>query len=120
MLAGVVLSASEGSVVAGPVGTWTWTHTATNAPGSVQVSIVATDSGAPPKSVTNTFTLVVNDANVAPAFVAGPDQVVSAEDVRAAQLVPELGHGASTDGDPEVAQDRDLRRRGQHQSRACS
>ncbi len=58
-------------------GVISWTPTEAQGPATNLFSTVATDSGNPPLSVTNTFTVVVTQVNSAPVLVAIPDQQVA-------------------------------------------
>src|SRR5262249_38764552 len=51
----------------------TWTPTEAQGPGVYNIKTVATDSGIPAISVTNTFSVTVNEGNSAPSIQAIPD-----------------------------------------------
>ena len=53
-------------------GVITWTPSESQGPGVYIITTVATDNGAPPVSATNSFTVVVNEVNLPPVFVATP------------------------------------------------
>ena len=53
-----------------PNGVITWTPAQTESPGTNTITTVVTDSGTPSLSDTNSFTVVVNEVNVAPSLPA--------------------------------------------------
>src|SRR6185369_8586786 len=54
-----------------------WTPTEAQGPGTYPVKVKVTDSGTPALSVTNTFTLTVNDVNAAPVLAVPSDQTIN-------------------------------------------
>ncbi len=57
-------------------GAVTWTPTEDQGPGTFTVLVKVTDDGVPALSVTNEFTVVVREVNVAPVLAAVPEQTV--------------------------------------------
>ena len=53
-------------------GVITWTPSEAQGPGTYMITTIVTDSGFPPKSATNSFTVTVTEVNSAPVFVATP------------------------------------------------
>jgi len=51
-------------------GLFTWIPAQSQSPGTDTVAVVVTDSGTPPLSITNSFSIVVQEVNVAPALPA--------------------------------------------------
>ena len=51
-------------------GLFTWIPAQTQSPGTDSVAVVVTDGGTPPLSITNSFSIVVQEVNVAPALPA--------------------------------------------------
>ncbi|MGD0263089.1 MAG: hypothetical protein ABSD29_25265, partial [Verrucomicrobiota bacterium] len=58
-------------------GVITWTPTSAQAPGTNTITTRVTDSGSPPLSATNSFTVVVLDVNVAPVLPVISSQTVN-------------------------------------------
>src|SRR5207342_3247466 len=61
-----------------PAGAIAWTPTEAQGPGTYPVQVKVTDSGTPALSVTNSFTLTVNEVNVAPVLTVPFDQTLRA------------------------------------------
>ena len=59
-----------------PTGILTWTPTESDGPSNSEVTIVATDSGVPPLSTTNSFRVAVTEVNQPPTLADVPDQVI--------------------------------------------
>jgi hypothetical protein len=53
-----------------------WTPTEGQSPGTYRLTTIVTDSGYPPKSVTNAFTVTVNEVNVAPILPAQANRIL--------------------------------------------
>ncbi|MEN9676973.1 MAG: hypothetical protein RIS76_2869, partial [Verrucomicrobiota bacterium] len=64
-----LLSGPSGFLVSSG-GVVTWKPTETQGPSTNVISVRVTDSGSPPKSATNTFTVVVREVNSSPVLVA--------------------------------------------------
>ncbi|MEN9675924.1 MAG: hypothetical protein RIS76_1820, partial [Verrucomicrobiota bacterium] len=64
------------NLVLSPDGIVAWTPTEAQGPSTNVVSVRVTDSGSPPKSATNTFSIVVRERNVAPAPVTVSPQSI--------------------------------------------
>src|SRR6185369_12709949 len=60
-----------------PAGAIAWTPTEAQGPGTYPVKVKVTDSGTPPLSVTNTFTLTVNEVNLAPVLTLPVNQTIN-------------------------------------------
>src|SRR2546426_1098822 len=58
-------------------GVISWTPTEAQGPGTNVVSVSVTDDGSPSLSVTDSFTVVVNEVNSAPVLTVPADQVVA-------------------------------------------
>src|SRR4029078_5045378 len=54
-----------------------WTPTEAQGPGTYPVQVKVTDSGTPALSVTNSFTLTVNEVNVAPVLTVPTSQTIT-------------------------------------------
>jgi hypothetical protein len=59
-------------------GVFTWTPVESQGPGTYPISVIVTDNGPPPLSATNTFTITVNEVNVAPVLGALSNYTVNA------------------------------------------
>ena len=59
-------------------GVFTWTPTAAQAPTTNTISVIVTDSGVPPMSATNSFSVVVYRPNTPPVLSAIPNQTIYA------------------------------------------
>jgi hypothetical protein len=57
-------------------GVITWTPTEAQGPSTNLITTIVTDSGVPPQSATNTFTLIVNEVNTAPVLPVQTNRVV--------------------------------------------
>src|SRR4029077_5446294 len=55
----------------------TWTPSEAQGPGTYTIRTVATDNGSPPKSVTNSFTVTVNEVNTAPVLPSPTNRTVN-------------------------------------------
>src|SRR6185436_8304927 len=75
-----------------PAGAIAWTPTEAQGPGAYPVQIKVTDSGTPSLSVTNSFTLTVNEVNVAPVLTVPTSQSIS-------ELVAFSANATATDAD---------------------
>ena len=69
-----------------------WTPTEAQGPGTYPVQVKVTDSGTPALSVTNSFTLTVNEVNVAPVLTVPGNQTIS-------ELVAFSANATATDAD---------------------
>jgi hypothetical protein len=58
-------------------GTITWTPAEAQGPGPFTLTTKVTDNGTPPLSVTNTFTVTVNEVNTAPSLTAQDDRTIA-------------------------------------------
>ncbi len=68
--------APDGASIDPVTGVFTWTPTEAQGPGSFPITVRVTDNGEPPLSDVLTFTVTVNEVNVAPAFGAITGQAV--------------------------------------------
>ena len=59
-------------------GVFQWQPTAAQAPGTNVITVIVTDNGTPPLSASQAFTVVVQEANLAPVLGVVPNQVVNA------------------------------------------
>ena len=75
VLSYTLLNAPEGAVIDSN-GVITWTPTEAQGPGTNVIITVVTDDGVPALSVTNSFTVVVSEINVAPELPPVPQQEV--------------------------------------------
>ena len=75
-----------------PSGAIAWTPTEAQGPGTYPVQVKVTDSGTPALSVTNSFTLTVNEVNVAPVLTVPASQTIS-------ELVAFTASATATDAD---------------------
>src|SRR5437773_1285892 len=57
-------------------GAISWTPTEAQGPSTNAVSVSVTDNGVPALSVTNTFTVIVNEVNLAPVLSVPADQTI--------------------------------------------
>src|SRR5438046_818883 len=58
-------------------GAISWTPTEAQGPSTNAVSVSVTDNGVPALSVTNTFTVIVNEVNLAPVLTVPADQTIN-------------------------------------------
>jgi hypothetical protein len=72
-----LLDGPEGARLDTETGRFIWRPTEAQGPGTNRVSMVATDTGSPPLSVTNTFTIVVAELNQAPVMTLIPPQTIA-------------------------------------------
>jgi murein DD-endopeptidase MepM/ murein hydrolase activator NlpD len=70
--------APEGAIINPVTGAFHWTPTEEQGPGVYEVTVRATDNGAPPMSDTRTFSVTVNEVNHAPALAPITDQIINA------------------------------------------
>jgi hypothetical protein len=59
-----------------PSGVIAWTPTEAHGPGTYPVQVKVTDNGAPPLSDTNSFTVTVNEVNLAPVLTVPASQSI--------------------------------------------
>ena len=76
-LAFSLVSGTNGMVVNPANGVFTWTPQQTNSPSTNTVIVNVTDNGTPPLSVTNSFTVIVREVNVAPTLPVITDQTIN-------------------------------------------
>src|SRR5262249_12557434 len=65
-----------GAAINPATGVFTWTPTEAQGPSTNTITVQVTDNGAPPLSDTETFTVIVNEVNVAPVLSAVPNQTI--------------------------------------------
>ena len=70
-----LLVAPAGAVINGE-GVISWTPTESQGPSTNTITTVVTDNGAPPLSVTNSFTVTVNEVNTAPVLPVQTDRTI--------------------------------------------
>lgn len=87
----VLVSGPTGLTVS-PSGAIAWTPTEAQGPGTYPVRVKVTDTGSPALSVTNSFTLTVNEVNVAPVLTVPANQTIS-------ELVAFSANATATDAD---------------------
>jgi hypothetical protein len=73
-------------------GVITWTPDEAQGPGVYIITAVVTDNGAPPLSVTNSFTVTVNEVNLPPVLPSQPDYTIN-------RLTPLVVNNTATDPD---------------------
>jgi hypothetical protein len=73
-------------------GVITWTPGEAQGPGVYIITAVATDNGVPPLSVTNSFTMTVNEVNLPPVLPSPPDYTIN-------RLTPLVVNNTATDPD---------------------
>ncbi len=71
-----LVSAPTGMSINSNSGVITWTPTEAQGPGTNVISVSVTDDGVPALSVTNSFTVVVNEVNAAPIQTAPANQTI--------------------------------------------
>lgn len=71
-----LLDPPSGATIDPVTGVFDWTPSEAQGPGSYVITVVATDDGVPPKSGSNTFTVNVTEANLAPTLSAPKDQTI--------------------------------------------
>ena len=75
-----------------PSGALAWTPTEAQGPGTYPVQVKVTDTGSPALSVTHSFTLTVNEVNVAPVLTVPANQTIN-------ELVAFSANATATDAD---------------------
>ena len=85
-------NAPAGAIVNPASGVFTWTPTEGQGPGVYSITIIASDNGSPVLSSTNSFSVTVNEVNVAPVLAA-----IATRTVHAGSLV--LITNSATDAD---------------------
>jgi len=71
------LGAHPGGMTIVPgTGAISWTPTEAQGPSTNVIEVIVTDNGTPALSVTNSFTVTVNEVNVAPALTVPADQII--------------------------------------------
>lgn len=70
--------APTGATIDPSTGAFTWTPSEAQGPGVYPVTVIVTDDGSPPLSDSKTFTVTVNEVNVAPVLGALSDYTVNA------------------------------------------
>ncbi len=73
-------------------GVITWTPSEAQGPGVYIITAVATDNGTPPLSVTNSFTVTVNEVNTPPVLPSQPDYTIN-------RLTPLVVNNTAADSD---------------------
>ena len=71
-----LVTSPSGASISGS-GVITWTPTEAQGPSTNIITTVVTDNGTPPLSATNSFTVVVNEVNSAPALKTQPSQTIN-------------------------------------------
>src|SRR6185436_14189366 len=71
------LASGPSGLTVSPSGVIAWTPTEAQGPGTYPVQVKVTDNGTPALSVTNSFTLTVNEVNVAPVLTVPDDETIS-------------------------------------------
>jgi hypothetical protein len=71
-------NAPAGAQINSTNGVFTWTPTQTQAGSTNQITVIATDDGAPPLNATQTFTVIVLKTNHAPVLAPITDRTVHA------------------------------------------
>src|SRR5207302_1394232 len=74
-----LVSSPAGMTINPATGAISWTPTEAQGPSTNVVSVSVTDNGVPALSVTNTFTVTVNEVNLAPVLSVPADQTVTAQ-----------------------------------------
>jgi large repetitive protein len=69
-------SGPAGAVVDAATGQFSWTPAEADGPGTYTVRVKVTDNGSPARSATNTFTVTVNEVNIAPVLAQPAAQTV--------------------------------------------
>jgi Putative Ig domain len=87
-----LLSPPTGMSLDATTGLITWTPSESQGPSVNTISVVVTDNGSPPLSVTNSFTVTVNEANSPPTLTVPPDRTID-------ELTPLLVSASATDPD---------------------
>ena len=71
------LASGPSGLTVSPSGVIAWTPTEAQGPGTYPVQVKVTDNGTPALSVTNSFTLTVNEVNVGPVLTVPDDETIS-------------------------------------------
>src|SRR5205085_738798 len=72
-----LVSAPTGVLLDANSGVLSWTPTEAQGPSTNLITLKVTDNGAPPLSATNSFTVVVREANSAPVLTVPADQIIN-------------------------------------------
>src|SRR5881394_1152546 len=72
-----LVSAPTGVLLDASTGVLSWTPTEAQGPSTNLIKVKVTDDGAPPLSVTNSFTVVVREVNSAPVLTVPADQTIN-------------------------------------------
>src|SRR5205823_3648614 len=72
-----LVSSPAGMTINPASGAISWTPTEAQGPSTNAVSVSVTDNGVPTLSVTNTFTVTVNDVNLAPVLTVPVNQTIN-------------------------------------------
>src|SRR5207302_1903073 len=72
-----LVSSPTGMTINPATGAISWTPTEAQGPSTNAVSVSVTDNGVPALSVTNTFTVTVNEVNLAPVLSVPADQTMA-------------------------------------------
>src|SRR5436189_5054822 len=72
-----LVSSPAGMAIKPATGAISWTPTEAQGPSTNIVSVSVTDNGVPALSVTNTFTVTVNEVNLAPVLTVPADQTMA-------------------------------------------
>src|SRR2546430_2775950 len=72
-----LVSSPAGMIINPATGAISWTSTEAQGPSTNVVSVSVTDNGVPALSVTNTFTVTVNEVNLAPVLTVPADQTMA-------------------------------------------
>src|SRR5256884_2483876 len=72
-----LVSSPAGMTINPASGAISWTPTEAQGPSTNAVSVSVTDNGVPALSVTNTFTVTVNEVNLAPVLTVPADQTMA-------------------------------------------
>src|SRR5204863_269876 len=72
-----LVSAPTGMTINPATGAISWTPTEAQGPSTNIVSVSVTDNGVPALSVTNTFTVTVNEVNLAPVLTVPANQTIN-------------------------------------------
>src|SRR5207302_910444 len=72
-----MVSAPTGMTINPAKGAISWTPTEAQGPSTNVVSVSVTDNGVPALSVTNTFTVTVNEVNLAPVLTVPANQTIN-------------------------------------------
>jgi hypothetical protein len=70
--------APAGAAINATNGVFTWTPNESQGPSTNTIAVVVTDNSSPAQSLTNTFTVTVNETNSAPSLAAIADRIVHA------------------------------------------